>query len=250
MGEESCRFSFVVNGCAVQATHPRTFIDTIVHPLITQWRSMAAGSEQRIVVFLAAPPAAGKSTLSLLFEQLSAMDGKAKIQALGMDGFHHYQRYICSHSVWVEGEERPMKAVKGCPESFDFDRLLAYVKRLKQEDVLTWPLYDRSIHDVVDDVIEVSAPIVLLEGNYLLLDETPWKQLSLHCDDSIFIVAQEQAVRARLIQRKLAGGMPPHEALAFCERSDLRNVRRILAHVLPAQHVLELTEGAYHLVKG
>lgn len=250
MGEERCHFSFVVNGYPVQASYAQTFIDTVVYPLIEHWRSLAATRKERIVVFLAAPPAAGKSTLSLLFEHLSAMDGKARIQALGMDGFHHYQRYILSHSVWVDGQKRAMKEVKGCPESFDFDRLSVYVRRLKQERCLTWPLYDRSIHDVRDDAIWVEAPIVVLEGNYLLLDEAPWNQLAVHCDDSIFIFAEEAAVRERLIHRKMAGGMAPHEALAFCERSDLRNVRRILKHVLPAQHVLQLREGDYHLSKG
>ena len=96
MGEERCHFSFMVNGYPVQASYAQTFIDTVVYPLIEHWRSLAATRKERIVVFLAAPPAAGKSTLSLLFEHLSAMDGKARIQALGMDGFRVVRKVLIS----------------------------------------------------------------------------------------------------------------------------------------------------------
>ena len=245
---DSLSYDFDINGFLVHAGFSRAFLEECVHGLLRRWHDQAQ-DKQRLIVFLAAPPAAGKSTLAALFAHEAERLG-IPFQALGMDGFHHYQRYILSHSVWVDGQKRAMKEVKGCPESFDFDRLTVYVRRLKQERCLTWPLYDRSIHDVRDDAIRVEAPIVVLEGNYLLLDEAPWNQLAVHCDDSIFIFAEEAAVRERLIRRKMAGGMAPHEALAFCERSDLRNVRRILKHVLPARHVLQLREGDYHLSKG
>ena len=245
---DSLSYDFDINGFLVHAGFSRAFLEECVHGLLRCWHDQAQ-DKQRLIVFLAAPPAAGKSTLAALFAHEAQRLG-IPFQALGMDGFHHYQRYILSHSVWVDGQKRAMKEVKGCPESFDFDRLSVYVRRLKQERCLTWPLYDRSIHDVRDDAIRVEAPIVVLEGNYLLLDEAPWNRLAVHCDDSIFIFAEEAAVRERLIHRKMAGGMAPHEALSFCERSDLRNVRRILKHVLPARHVLQLREGDYHLSKG
>ena len=67
------------------SSYAQTFIDTVVYPLIEHWRSLAATRKERIVVFLAAPPAAGKSTLSLLFEHLSAMDGKAPVSYTHLD---------------------------------------------------------------------------------------------------------------------------------------------------------------------
>ena len=170
------------------------------------------------------------------------MDGKARLQALGMDGFHHRQSYILTHEVKVEGRDVPMKQVKGCPESFDFDRLHEHLVRLRQEDTLLWPWYDRRHHDVIDDQIEVSAPLVLVEGNYLLLDEEPWRSLKPLCDVSMFLYAEETQLYARLIERKVRGGMMPHEAAAFAKGSDMRNVRRILDRRLHADVELILHE--------
>ena len=101
------------------------------------------------------------------------------------------------------------------------------------------------MHDVVDDQIDVSAPIVLIEGNYLLLDEEPWNRLSDLCDASVFIEADEQSLCDRLIQRKLNGGMAPHEAVAFVRQSDLRNVKRILEHRKKADVTLVFEQGDF-----
>ena len=201
-------------------------------------------NDKQVLVFLAAPPGVGKSTMALLFETLAVRKG-IKLQALGMDGFHHYQKYILSHTVFIDGTEIEMKKVKGCPESFDFERLLRFVQRIKNEEKVLWPLYDRRMHDVVDDQIDVSAPIVLIEGNYLLLDEEPWNRLSDLCDASVFIEADEQSLCDRLIQRKLNSGMAPHEAVAFVRQSDLRNVKRILEHRKKADVTLVFEQGDF-----
>ncbi len=241
-------FDFLVNGYNVQAEYTDDFLADCEN-LIQKWQNMAREKKERCIIFLAAPPGAGKSTLALLFEQLAKTGGKACVQALGMDGFHHYQDYILHHDVNVDGKRYSMKEMKGCPESFDFQRLLSYVKKLKQNDVMFWPVYDRRLHDVIDDQIKVDAPIVLIEGNYLLLDEMPWRQLYTYCDDSLFLRTDEKQVRKRLIQRKVMGGMLVHEALRFCERSDLANVRRILKHQLAANVEIELKQGQYTFLR-
>lgn len=234
MEKEMQTFSFLVNGYDVEAVYATSFIETCIKPLLRSWSHEYKETGRRIVVLLAAPPAAGKSTLAALFAALaSQMEDVAALQDLGMDGFHHYQRYILEHTVEVDGCTVPMKSVKGCPESFDYDRFAQLLKEIKTAD-RSWPFYNRKLHDVEDDVIQVTAPVVIIEGNYLLLDESPWKELHTLGDHSIFIEAAEPLLRQRLINRKMMGGMPPHEALAFCERSDLRNVKRILTHRLPA----------------
>ncbi len=236
------QYEFIVNGYPVHAQYSEQFINDIAMPLLETWSRMA--NDKQVLVFLAAPPGVGKSTMALLFETLAVRKG-IKLQALGMDGFHHYQKYILSHTVFIDGTEIEMKKVKGCPESFDFERLLRYVQRIKNEEKVLWPLYDRRMHDVVDDQIDVSAPIVLIEGNYLLLDEEPWNRLSDLCDASVFIEADEQSLCDRLIQRKLNGGMAPHEAVAFVRQSDLRNVKRILEHRKKADVTLVFEQGDF-----
>lgn len=230
--------SFLINGQSVAARYSDAFLEGCVVPLLVHWREMAKQKKRRMIVFLAAPPAAGKSTLAALFESISKKEpDQPQVQALGMDGFHHYQSYILTHEVMVDGAHIPMKSVKGCPESFDFERFQRLLQTAKAKNCL-WPHYNRMRHDVEDDVIEVKEDILLIEGNYLLLDEEPWKQLSSLCDESIFIDTTKEAVKTRLINRKIAGGSLIHEAIHFFEQSDGRNVERILAHRLKADITL------------
>ena len=109
------QYEFIVNGYPVHAQYSEQFINDIAMPLLETWSRMA--NDKQVLVFLAAPPGVGKSTMALLFETLAVRKG-VKLQALGMDGFHHYQKYILSHTVFIDGTEIEMKKVKGCPESF------------------------------------------------------------------------------------------------------------------------------------
>lgn len=230
-------YQFNINGHDVKATYSNEFISNMLS-LIEKWKHMYR--DKRIIIFLAAPPGAGKSTLACLIETLS----NGEIQALGMDGFHHYQSYILNHFVSVDGKKVPMKDVKGCPESFDYERFLSFIKNIKENDGY-WPLYNRVKHDVEDNVIYVNKNIVLIEGNYLLLDEKPWNELIQYCDESIYIDTTEECVKERLILRKMKGGCRPHEAISFYKNSDGRNVRRILEKRLDSDHMIEFDGQEY-----
>lgn len=244
MNQDIC-FTFDINGFEVKASYSYEFVEEVIKPLLMKWNQQTRLHHKRMIIYLAAPPAAGKSTLATAFETM-AKDMDIPLQAVGMDGFHHYQQYIESHTVDVNGIEVPMKSVKGCPESFDYDRFKEFIIRTKEEDCW-WPKYDRSLHDVVDDQIYVDRPIVLIEGNYLLLDEKPWNELKEYCDESIFIETDEDKVKTRLITRKMQGGSRPHEAISFYENSDGVNVRRILNHRLESDITLEYNGHEYLL---
>ena len=81
-----------------------------------------------------------------------------EIQAIGLDGFHYHSDYINSHNAVVMGKEVPMKKVKGCPETYDTKKLEDKLKKIKEEDIL-WPIYDRNIHDVVEDVEKITRTL-------------------------------------------------------------------------------------------
>lgn len=109
--------------------------------------------------------------------------------------------------------------------------------------------YDRQKHDPVEDVLHVTAPLVIVEGNWLLLDDEKWCQLAQFCDFSIFIKAPASALRERLVGRKLAGGLSLADAEAFYDRTDGPNVRRVLEESLPANLTLMMTAtGEYRLM--
>ncbi len=229
-------YNFIINGQEVKAIYSNEFIDYL-KLLIQKWKSIK--SNDRIIIFLAGVPGSGKSTIAHLIEYLS----NNEIQALGMDGFHHYQSYILSHTVNVDGKEVPMKNVKGSPESFDYDRFLSFIKKVKYENVW-WPFYNRIIHDVEDNKIYVNKKIVVIEGNYLLLNEKPWNELIQYCDESIYIDTNKEYVKERLISRKAKGGYSIEEAIIFYENSDGRNLDRVINHRLNSNHIIYF-DGEY-----
>ncbi|MDO4548380.1 MAG: nucleoside/nucleotide kinase family protein [Clostridia bacterium] len=220
-------YNFEVNGFDVAARYDRAFLDETVVPLIRRFAGMRQKAGRGIVVFLAAPPAAGKSTLAQLFMTLSS--GIVPLQALGMDGFHYHQSYLESHEIVRAGETIPLYKVKGGPESFDVAKLNDKLRRFISGERIKWPFYDRRLHDVVEDAIEVDAEIAFVEGNWLLLKDDIWKETSKLCDYSITLTAPGDMLRDRLISRKMKGGATKDEAHRHYEFNDEPNIRRFLS---------------------
>ena len=237
---------FMINGVPVEAQFDDASVQTVLQPMVESILKTAQIVQGRTIVFLAAPPAAGKSTLAAFFEVLAEEMGIAGFQAVGMDGFHYPQQYIAAHTVIRDGKEIPMQCVKGAPDSFDAVKLRATLEKLRTEDV-SWPGYDRTLHDVVENQRMITGDIVLVEGNYLLLDRDIWRDLP-H-DFSIFVAAEEHQLRERLLTRKMRSGATEEAALAHYESSDGPNVRLTLAERLPADVTLRmLGDGQFTVV--
>lgn len=218
------RQAIVVNGLESQVDPQQA---VIAHPLLPALRAMTPPPGcRRAFAFLVGPPGSGKSTLAELIRQAADADG-VRLDVVGMDGFHHRNEYLRSHEAFVNGRQVRLAEVKGAPESFDLRRLDGFLSRSAHEDVL-WPAYDRRLHEVVDDQIALTADRVLVEGNWLLLDEPGWCDLRAHASLTIFIDADPDLLRERLVARKQAGGMSRADAEAFYETSDGYNVRRCL----------------------
>jgi len=231
---------FNINGFTVEASYFQEDIDGLFLPLLQKLKG-------KKIVYLAAPPGAGKTTLSKLLARLSGGTGAsgAAVQAIGIDGFHYPQEYIKKSSVVRDGVALSMQSVKGCPESFDLPKLRESINQLREGNV-RWPIYDRNLHDVVPNALEVRGETILIEGNWLLLDEPNWRELATFCDYSIFVSAPESLLQQRLINRKITGGSSQAEAQAFYTHSDGPNVQRALKNRLPANCELSLFEdGKY-----
>lgn len=250
MLEEKKSFEFIVNSLKIKADYYTEDIDNIFLPLIERLTKIYEEKGRRMIVYMAAPPGVGKSTLSMFLEYLSKNDEKikCKIQAIGMDGFHYKRDYIKSHNTVVDGVEVPMKKVKGCPETFDLEKLENKVSMIEDNDIL-WPIYDRKLHDVVEDQVVVNGDIIIIEGNWLLLNEEGWKELQEYCDYSIFIKADESMLKDRLINRKIMGGLSEDEAKIFYENSDRKNIYRVLNNKSKSDLELSLSENGKYTVK-
>ena len=220
--------------------HIRYNADTVEHlflPLLRRLTQMQRRAGRRVIAFLAAPPATGKSTLLQFLERLVREHADlTQMQALGMDGFHYPNADLATYTTVRGGKEISLKSIKGAPETFDVAALAEKLAAAK-EGATPFPVYDRRIHDVVPDALIADAPILLVEGNWLLLDEEPWSDLRPLADYSVRIDAPAALLRDRLIARKVQGGLSEAEATVFYETSDHCNVERFAAHTGAANEV-------------
>lgn len=188
----------------------------------------AAGESRRFIVALAGPPAAGKSFLSgWLCRELNARrPGSAAV--VPMDGYHYDNAVL---------EPRGLVPVKGAPETFDCDGLRHDLERIRRADrPVAVPVFDRPL-DLARAGGRLIAPehrLVIVEGNYLLLDQAPWPVLRPLFDMTLFLEVPDELLEARLIQRWREMGQDPAGALERTRDKDMLNARLIKAASVPA----------------
>ena len=225
-GEPSVRT--VVDGLETRAHVDRRLIEETLLPALGAVAARPR-SARRAFVFLVGPPGAGKSTLAALVTDSARQEGPHPVDlgAVGIDGFHYPASYLSTHHIHTDTGSVPLTAVKGAPETFDVTLLASYLKTAADRDV-AWPTYDRRVHEVVPGREPVEAELVLVEGNWLLLDEPGWRELATYAAFVIYLGANPHMLRDRLIQRKIRGGLSPSAAAEFYQRSDRLNVERVL----------------------
>ena len=243
-------YRVMVNGIEVNARYSRQAVEDIFLPLLQRLTALQRERGRRILVLLAAPPGAGKTTLLSFLEKLSReQPDTAPVQVIGMDGFHRRQEDLLSRRTIRNGKEISLVEIKGAPVTFDLEKLTRAVKETAAGGDVRWPAYDRVLHNPVEDAVHVDGDIVLLEGNYLLLDEDGWRDLSALADYTVSVSAKEKLLRDRLIDRRIRTGVSRVEAVRFVDFSDMPNVRLCLEKSLPADLRLCLDEsGDYRLM--
>ncbi len=241
-------YRVTVNGIDVVAQYSRRAVDEIFLPLLRSWTELQREKGKRLLILLAAPPGCGKTTLLSFLEKLSREHGElTPIQGIGMDGFHRRQEYLLTHFTERDGRWIPLVEIKGAPITFDLERLTAGVKKIAAGEACGWPAYNRLLHNPVEDALRVAGDIVLLEGNYLLLDKDGWRDLAAYADRTVSVTADAALLRARLIDRRIKTGVARESAIRFVDFSDMPNVRLCLEKTMRADHCLWLDEnGDYH----
>ena len=183
---------------------------------------LAALPQGRHLVALAGAPGSGKSTLAKkLAEDLndSAPDRAAVVP---MDGFHYDDRVL---------RPRGHLARKGAPHTFDVDGLRHLLLRLKANDAdeIAIPVFDRrrEIARAAARIVPRDVDILLIEGNYLLLDQPPWDSLKGLFELTVMIDVPEETLRRRLTRRWVRIGMKEAGVTAKLEENDLPNGRLV-----------------------
>ncbi|WP_298437455.1 AAA family ATPase [uncultured Jannaschia sp.] len=177
----------------------------------------------RLLVALVGPPASGKSTLA---EALVAQLGDAAL--LPMDGFHLDDRILTPRG------DRPRK---GAPHTFDIGGLSRVLDGLRAGEDVYHPIFDRSREIAIAGAGHIPAAIrtVVVEGNWLLLDEPGWRDLG-PWDLTVRLDVPDEVLRARLADRW--ANLAPAEAAAKIDGNDLPNAARVRDGSRPADVVL------------
>ena len=180
-------------------------------------------SDQRRLIAIAGPPASGKSTLAE-HVQKRLQDTGIQCGLVPMDGFHLDNDVL---------QARGLLARKGSPETFDVKGFRTLVERLFNEDTVQIPLFDRA-NDCVRpnaETIKPSEKIVLVEGNYLLLDDPAWQPLRKFWTLKIFTSPSIHTLQKRLIDRWLKHGLDHSAAKKRAKGNDLVNAKLILQKI-------------------
>jgi pantothenate kinase len=99
------------------------------------------------------------------------------------------------------------------------------------EPVVYAPEFRREIEEPIAGAIAVprEVPLVVVEGNYLLLDEPPWRDLAPLLAETWYLDPDEATRIARLVARHMAFGRHEAQAIGRALGSDQRNAEIILA---------------------
>lgn len=192
-----------------------------------------AAAGDRVIAALAGAPGSGKSTLAeKLVGKLNARQpGSAAV--LPMDGYHYDDLYL------VPAGLRPRK---GAPMTFDVGGLYHTLKRLRARDEpeVAVPVFDRKIEIARAGarLIPRETPVILVEGNWLLLKQAPWDRLRPMFDVTLMVDVPEHVLRSRLRGRWERLGLSEAEIQAKLEENDLPNGRWVRDGSVAADHVI------------
>lgn len=189
---------------------------------------------ERGLIALAGPPASGKSSVAAeLVDRLNVL-GRGAI-LVPMDGFHLDDRIL---------RQRDLLPRKGAPETFDAMGFIHAMRRLREGAEVVLPEFDRTREIAVAGAIAVEERhrLAVVEGNYLCLDEPPWRELSGLWHLGVYLDVPEPVLERRLTERWAGHGLSSAETLRKVQDNDLRNARRIGAAMGKCDVVLRIED--------
>lgn len=176
--------------------------------------------ETRKMIAVVGAPGAGKSTISAPLMAGLAKAG-ARAAVIPMDGYHLDDRILGPRG------DLPRK---GAPHTYDVGGFRAMIDRVARGEGVYIPVFDRSREIAIAGAEEIGADIdtVVVEGNYLLLQDGDWAGIADRWDISLFLDVPEEVLERRLMARWRDLGMSEDQARAKVAGNDLINMRTVL----------------------
>jgi pantothenate kinase len=106
----------------------------------------------------------------------------------------------------------------------------ALVARFRADEPVVYaPEFRREIEEPIAGAIAVPrhVPLVVTEGNYLLVDDDRWRAVRGLLDETWYVEIDEELRVQRLIQRHIQFGKTPEYARAWVMRSDESNAELV-----------------------
>jgi pantothenate kinase len=201
---------------------PSAFPSAAIEALASRARALAEASGGRVLVGVTGSPGAGKTTRARsVVAALNARDA-ASAAHLPMDGFHLANATL---------DRLGLRDRKGAIETFDGWGFVGLLERVHREvdHTVYAPAFERVVDEPVagEIAIEPTARVVVVEGNYLLGDDEPWRRIRDLVDESWFCAADDAERMPRLVRRHTEFGRTPDAARAWAVEVDGANARRI-----------------------
>lgn len=219
----------------MNGSEPAAPAETSVATMV-QWVRDLARPGQRVLLGIAGSPGSGKSTLGQLL--VDGLAGEAVL--VGMDGYHLAQEELAR----LGNAER-----KGAPDTFDVLGYAQLLTRLRSrlEPVVYAPRFNRDLEEPIGSAVPVTqdVPIVITEGNYLLLDSPGWSTVAELLDACWFVDPGEQVRLDRLVARHIGHGRSPEAARERSYGTDQRNADLVARSRARASRVVRVPTLAH-----
>ncbi|MBM9468371.1 nucleoside/nucleotide kinase family protein [Nakamurella sp. YIM 132084] len=206
--------------------------------LVERARALAVPGGRSILGITGAP-GAGKSTVAA--EIVDAL-GPDTAVLVAMDGYH-------LANVVLEALGRRDR--KGAHDTFDAAGYVGLLVRLHRSarggpgaaETVYAPEFRREIEEPIGSAVPVppDVPLVVTEGNYLLLDHGAWPRARALLDAVWYLAPGEDIRQDRLVRRHQAFGKSPADAWAWALGTDQRNADLIAATAHRADLVVRVT---------
>ncbi len=229
----------------------RDEVERYYHPLAQALLKLAAA--HRCLVAIAGPPAVGKSAFATaLAAVVNTLAEKEISLVIGLDGWHYPNVYLDTHTLLRGEQTLSLRSLKGAPETFDALAALATLSAIRADAPgaqTPFPVYSRALHDPIPDAgcVAPTHRLLLVEGNYWLLDQPPWNAAHPFFDRSIFLTGEPVTLLAGLRERLVRGGRTPEDADAHIQAVDLPNMRLVLEHSAPANWTVTKADSRHIL---